>query len=346
MSSYHVNPQTGNPNICRAKKKCPYGGPASHYPTKEEARAAFESEMGLSNMAHLHGRRLSRGAKILFALERAQQSLIHHDKVAGGFFHSTPEVRARQDELILNRNQLLRRLENLPWDDSDAPQWDDSVTVDLTTEEFTDGDRLGYSNDWWGAGAEETALYLQLDRASAEWASRLSTAEIRALVEYNKDADEYAKHMAGLESKLDPRVAQYMESAMAKAPRLSQPTVAYAGISRERVAALQAEAEGQGTVTLNRIQSASANPAQVNGFMFSADWEKPDDTVAVEFKIDRAASLAGFNVHRGEMELLVPSGSYRVVESYSGLTYYWGGSDGKEKRSGRTAMRTFVVEPL
>lgn len=39
---YHFNTKTGNPNICRAEKNCPFGGPEVHYATKEEARKGYE----------------------------------------------------------------------------------------------------------------------------------------------------------------------------------------------------------------------------------------------------------------------------------------------------------------
>lgn len=42
MERYHINPETGNPGICRAEVRCRYGGAAEHYTSKEEARAAFE----------------------------------------------------------------------------------------------------------------------------------------------------------------------------------------------------------------------------------------------------------------------------------------------------------------
>ena len=41
--AYHINPKTGNPGICRAEKNCPFGDSNHHYPTKEEASAAFEA---------------------------------------------------------------------------------------------------------------------------------------------------------------------------------------------------------------------------------------------------------------------------------------------------------------
>lgn len=42
MSQYHINPKTGNPGICRAESKCPFGGADEHYTTKAAAREAFE----------------------------------------------------------------------------------------------------------------------------------------------------------------------------------------------------------------------------------------------------------------------------------------------------------------
>lgn len=42
---YHISPDTGRPNICRAQHKCPIGGEDEHYSSKEEARAGFEKQM-------------------------------------------------------------------------------------------------------------------------------------------------------------------------------------------------------------------------------------------------------------------------------------------------------------
>jgi hypothetical protein len=43
---FHVNPETGNPNKCTAKKACPFGGDDKHYFSKEAAHEAFEKEQG------------------------------------------------------------------------------------------------------------------------------------------------------------------------------------------------------------------------------------------------------------------------------------------------------------
>ena len=44
MTSYHINPNTGNPGICRAINTCPFGSSSEHYPTKDLARKAYESK--------------------------------------------------------------------------------------------------------------------------------------------------------------------------------------------------------------------------------------------------------------------------------------------------------------
>ena len=43
--AYHVNPETGRPNLCRAQKQCPFGGAEEHFASKAEARSHFEREM-------------------------------------------------------------------------------------------------------------------------------------------------------------------------------------------------------------------------------------------------------------------------------------------------------------
>lgn len=46
MIKYHISPRTGEPMKCIAKGKCPFGDlETDHYPSKDEARAAFESKM-------------------------------------------------------------------------------------------------------------------------------------------------------------------------------------------------------------------------------------------------------------------------------------------------------------
>lgn len=51
MSLYHVNPETGNPNICRAQNgNCPFGTVSEHFESKAEARADYERRMNDANV--------------------------------------------------------------------------------------------------------------------------------------------------------------------------------------------------------------------------------------------------------------------------------------------------------
>ncbi len=43
---YHISPRTGNPSICRARGKCPFGDMQSdHFDSREAAREAYEERM-------------------------------------------------------------------------------------------------------------------------------------------------------------------------------------------------------------------------------------------------------------------------------------------------------------
>jgi hypothetical protein len=42
MGKYHINPETGNPGLCRAQQQCRFGGSSAHYGSEQEAREAFE----------------------------------------------------------------------------------------------------------------------------------------------------------------------------------------------------------------------------------------------------------------------------------------------------------------
>lgn len=42
---YHINPKTGNPNVCHASLRCPFGSPEEHFPTKAAALASYENSV-------------------------------------------------------------------------------------------------------------------------------------------------------------------------------------------------------------------------------------------------------------------------------------------------------------
>jgi len=332
MAKYHLNPETGNPNLCRAKVKCRFGGESLHYSSMEEARAAFEDLSSKSYISGISKARLSKGARVLVALDRAQRTLLA-DYTAS---LEDPDGALSSDwqTKVEVRDKLLRKLkESLTWDNSDAPSYDPEEKVHLRENKFPEGvDRHGYSNNDAITTPVEEELYRELDTASGTWLKRLSTAEVKAVVQYNVSAREYAQVMAGTREPTEDEVqmVKYLHSALEKAPRTDRPFYCYSGVTAKRQEAIREQGEA-GIIELDRLQSASLNPAQVNGF---THWEE-EKSVVLEMKIDRVASLTAFNVHRGEMEVLVPPGSYKVEKTFHNLKYLW------SKGSGRTAGTTF-----
>lgn len=59
MAKYHINPATGNPNVCRAQAGgCPFASADNHYDTKEDARTAYEASMDGSVVSFAGGARM------------------------------------------------------------------------------------------------------------------------------------------------------------------------------------------------------------------------------------------------------------------------------------------------
>lgn len=44
MAKYHINPETGNPGVCRATVSCRFGDSDKHFDSKEDARQFYERE--------------------------------------------------------------------------------------------------------------------------------------------------------------------------------------------------------------------------------------------------------------------------------------------------------------
>lgn len=58
MTEYHINPETGQPGLCRAKKQCRFGSSNEHYSTLDEARSAYEKTM--SQRAYSNNKKISK----------------------------------------------------------------------------------------------------------------------------------------------------------------------------------------------------------------------------------------------------------------------------------------------
>jgi hypothetical protein len=50
MAQYHINPETGNPGICKAKENCPFGDIQDHYGSAQLARTSFEIRMSQTSL--------------------------------------------------------------------------------------------------------------------------------------------------------------------------------------------------------------------------------------------------------------------------------------------------------
>lgn len=83
--SYHINPDTGRPNLCKAdpsnpnSRGCPYkkedGDPAIHYSSKEEARTAYEKENNSKTFNNLKNNSDTRGKRKKLAEEKKSKDL-------------------------------------------------------------------------------------------------------------------------------------------------------------------------------------------------------------------------------------------------------------------------------
>lgn len=342
MARYHINPLTGNPTVCKAKIKCRFGGMEhDHYDSKEEAREAYERSAEISSLPALDSvRKLSYGAKLLRAIDRTQAEIVEISLLK-------KETKSANDcdawySKIERRDYLKRKVRHeLPWDDTDAPSYDPNEEVEaFAPVEFDHSNtpRRGYTNDVMGISEKDpegAKVYARMDHASSVWIKRLSTAEVKALVLYNGDAKAYSEIMAGVREPTEDEklMVKYLHSALEKAPKTKDPFVSYSGINEKRVEDLEEQLK-TGTLTLTRLQSASVNPAQVNGFTHF----KEELSVALEIRQTHLASLTAFNVHRGELELLIPPGRYEVRGVQRRVKYLWPGD------IGRTTARVYQIE--
>lgn len=330
MFVYHINPKTGRAGLCRAQKQCPFGGAEIHFETKSEANDY--SLRSMPAVPSLKSNKLSAAGTLVLKLAKAQNVLIEKSK--SGLDRADDKNFWKDIEV---RNSFRDKLEKeLPWDDSDAPAYDDSEVFSISSDFIeTDAPRRGYSNDFLKFGAGEEEAYAVLDEASKLWLKRLSTAEVKAIVIYNFSADSYAKIQAGLEEPTedDRLFVKYFHSALDKAPKTAKPYVVYSGVSLERQEDIASQAEN-GAIDLNRIQSASLNPAQVNQFSHY----HAADGVVLELRLNRIASLSLFNIHRGEMEVLAPPGKYELSQKLTNVGYFW------NEKSGREMGRVYQVD--
>lgn len=365
MTKIHVNPKNGEPGECRAKKRCRFGADTPHFENTHEALAHYAETHNLEEFPAKNG--VSQGAKILVQLEKMQKEITHLGELLDDFNEDRlPDNFTDEDYTNLRdslfskanlRDRLSATLNQLPWDDTDGKAYDDTITISSPKQRgLDDADnavRKGFSNnEFRSKNILEEETYEFLDKASKLWISRLSTAEIKAVVRYNNSSDDYAEFVSSFVSSTgeneieedDEKYLQYFHSAMEKAPKTDRPFRVFSGLSHHRTKELNEQAE-TGAVTLNRVQSTSLNPAVINSFMDPSDWGekgsgKSKDNTVFEFETNRIASMTAFHQHRQEVEILVGPGTFNVQKKLSEIVYDWGD---KPEPFGRTSDNTFIL---
>lgn len=125
MTKYHINPETGNPNLCKAVHKCKYatnGATPEHYGSKEEARAAYEKQMKENNLQKIRkqeeNRRIAEEEKRQ-RFEKMEEQIRYSEKMKNflqqRYENNKPEIKREYyplaPEKIKEYNDLYSKLE-------------------------------------------------------------------------------------------------------------------------------------------------------------------------------------------------------------------------------------------
>lgn len=90
---YHINPETGRPNLCRAKIKCRFKD-QTHYETKAEAKKAAESDLSEEFKAHILKSRGEAKAK----REKAKAEKLEAARLRGKRIREEKRKKAEEEE--------------------------------------------------------------------------------------------------------------------------------------------------------------------------------------------------------------------------------------------------------
>ncbi len=115
---YHIHPVTGTPAPCRAEKgNCPFGAHQEHYPSKEEARGAFEEQMKDDLLStHKHDPELAVAVRDLFDYHIGNSE---NPDVKSLLEHTKEELATADSVVKLNRISALYYSAALDLDDDD-----------------------------------------------------------------------------------------------------------------------------------------------------------------------------------------------------------------------------------
>lgn len=325
MSKYHINPKTGNANICRANYgNCPYekNDFAEHYENKQDAQRAYEKlmENPISEISRLIGVR-----------GRTHQAIMKEFIENGTSPFSDP----KQSSLVSLRNRVEDFIDNYVPNgkDDSGKATKESVSVKAPKVVHTDKSIIGFGNDVEEMLKEQPELWNDMDKAGEEWVQRCSSDEAWAVFKYSCSSDEYAKTF----SDKDDAFVKNLNKALNKAPQFKEPITVYSGLSYEtRDLVLAQNPKVGSTIEIDRALSTSVNPAQANGFMRGSNVVDgkiiEGKNVALEIISDKGGVMSSVSRHQHEFEILLPESSYEVVGFEEDKELMWG-----EGRNGVTA---------
>ena len=331
---YHVNPQTGNANICRAKfGNCPYEREdfAEHYDTKEDAQKAYEKQME---------NRISEISRLIGIRGRTHQAIMK-EFVEN---NTSPFDDPKQASLISLRNRIESFFDNyVPNGVDDSGRLNNKpVNIRAPRVVHTDNSIIGFGNDVEEMLKEQPELWNDMDKAAEQWINNCSSDEAWSVFKYSCSSDEYAHTY----SEKDEVFVKNLNNALKKSTKFSEPLTVFSGLSYEtRDLILAQNPEIGSKIHIGRALSTSVNPAQANGFMRGNNFVDgkivEGKNVALEIITDKGGVMSTVSRHQHEFEVMLPEASYEVVGFEENKELMWG-----EGRRGVTADLVIKLRQL
>lgn len=305
-SRYHINPKTGNANVCRAKfGNCPYevNDFAEHYESKAEAQKVYEKQMEnpVSEISRLIGIR-----------GRTQQAIMEEftKNDTSPFGDSEQAARVKLRDAVEN---AIEKYTPTGIDDSGKLN-NTSITVRAPKVVHTDDSIIGFGNDVEEMLNEQPVLWSDMAKSGEQWIGNCSSDEAWSVFKYSCSSNEYAKTY----SEKDNVFVKSLNKALEKAPKFSEPLTVFSGLSCEtRDLLLAQKPEIGSSISIDRVLSTSVNPAQANGFMRGdnvVDGKIVEGKhIALEIIAEHGGVMSAVSRHQQEFEVLLPEGSYEVV---------------------------------
>ena len=302
MLRYHFNPATGRTGICKAKPgKCPFLAAGSrHFDTREEAQAAVELFFTESYRSPL--------GRLSVQVSRIQREIIKRYAKSEDYSEQIPLINER-DSLYDLRDLELAKINDGAQIAEVAQVSKKSGARQIVCSKIyqeTDTGFVGLRNRIEELEVACPETFKAAIDVSEEWISNLTSEEVRVLLLYTHSPDQALAQR------------DLLDQTIRKALPL-KPTTVFSGLSKyvgnDVISQLST-----GIIKLNYPISTSLNPAQANSFMEERIDEK---LVAIEIETNVGASMIALSHSAHEFEILLPSGSYEVLEIKNDLKLLW-----------------------